>query len=72
MSTLDSGEKPTLLVVDDAPDNLTLVSNFLKKDYRVRVAINSEKALKIAFLETPPDLILLAVIMPVMDEYEVC
>jgi putative two-component system response regulator len=72
MSTLDSGEKPTILVVDDTPDNLTLVSNLLKKDYRVRVAINGEKALKIAFSETPPDLILLDVMMPVMDGYEVC
>jgi len=72
MSTLDSGEKPTILVVDDTPDNLTLVSNLLKKDYRVRVAINGEKALKIAYSETPPDLILLDVMMPVMDGYEVC
>jgi CheY-like chemotaxis protein len=59
-------------VVDDTPDNLTLVSNLLKKDYRVRVAINGEKALKIALSESPPDLILLDVMMPVMDGYEVC
>jgi putative two-component system response regulator len=72
MSTLDTGEKPTILVVDDTPDNLTLVSNLLKKDYRVRVAISGEKALKIAFSEYPPDLILLDVMMPVMDGYEVC
>jgi putative two-component system response regulator len=72
MSILDSGEKPTILVVDDTPDNLTLVSSLLKKDYRVRVAINGEKALKIAFSETPPDLILLDVMMPIMDGYEVC
>ncbi len=72
MSTVDSGDKPTILVVDDTPDNLTLVSNLLKKDYRVRVAINGEKALKIAFSDTPPDLILLDVMMPVMDGYEVC
>jgi putative two-component system response regulator len=72
MSTFDTGEKPTVLVVDDTPDNLTLVSNLLKKDYRVRVAISGEKALKIALSETPPDLILLDVMMPVMDGYEVC
>jgi putative two-component system response regulator len=72
MSTVDSGDKPTILVVDDTPDNLTLVSNLLKKDYRVRVAINGEKALKIAFSDTPPDLILLDVMMPVMDGNEVC
>lgn len=72
MSAEDTGEKPTILVVDDTPDNLTLVSNLLKKDYRVRVAISGEKALKIACSETPPDLILLDVMMPVMDGYEVC
>jgi CheY-like chemotaxis protein len=72
MSSFDSAEKPTILVVDDTPDNLTLVSNLLKKDYRVRVAINGEKALKIALSESPPDLILLDVMMPVMDGYEVC
>ena len=72
MHSFDEGEKPTVLVVDDTPDNLTLVSNLLRKDYRVRVAINGEKALKIAFSETPPDLILLDVMMPVMDGYEVC
>lgn len=72
MSSLETGEKPTILVVDDTPDNLTLVSNLLKKDYRVRVAISGEKALKIALSESPPDLILLDVMMPVMDGYEVC
>jgi len=72
MSSLEAGDKPTVLVVDDTPDNLTLVSNLLKKDYRVRVAINGEKALKIALSEAPPDLILLDVMMPGMDGYEVC
>lgn len=72
MSTFDTADKPTILVVDDTPDNLTLVSNLLKKDYRVRVAISGEKALKIALSEAPPDLILLDVMMPVMDGYEVC
>ncbi len=72
MTHLDAEEKPTILVVDDTPDNLTLVSNLLKTNYRVRVAINGEKALKIAFSETPPDLILLDVMMPGMDGYEVC
>ena len=72
MTSFDTAEKPTILVVDDTPDNLTLVSNLLKKDYRVRVAISGEKALKIAFSEAPPDLILLDVMMPVMDGYEVC
>lgn len=63
---------PTILVVDDTPDNLTLVSDLLKNDYRVRVAISGEKALRIAFSGTPPDLVLLDVMMPGMDGYEVC
>jgi putative two-component system response regulator len=72
MSSFETGEKPTILVVDNTPDNLILVSNLLKKDYRVRVAISGEKALKIALSESPPDMILQDVMMPVMDGYEVC
>ena len=69
---MNSTELQTILVVDDTPDNLTLVSNLLKNDYRVRVAINGEKALRIAFSGIPPDLVLLDVMMPGMDGYEVC
>lgn len=72
MSSEDAEDRPTILVVDDTPDNLTLLSNLLKKDYRVKVAISGEKALKIAYSDAPPDLILLDVMMPVMDGYEVC
>lgn len=64
--------KPTILVVDDTPDNLTLMSGLLKDEYRVKVANGGERALKIAFSEAPPDLILLDVMMPGMDGYEVC
>ena len=49
-----------------------MVNNLLKHEYRVRVAISGEKALRIAFSETPPDLVLLDVMMPGMDGYEVC
>lgn len=72
MHALSAGEKPTILVVDDSADNLTLVSNLLKTDYRVRVATSGERALKIALSAGPPDLILLDVVMPGMDGYEVC
>jgi putative two-component system response regulator len=64
-------EKPTILVVDDTPDNLSLMSGLLREDYRVKVANNGSKALQIA-LDTPPDLILLDIMMPGMDGYEVC
>jgi putative two-component system response regulator len=65
-------EKPTVLVVDDTPDNLSLMSGLLKDDYKVKVANNGEKALKIASSDTPPDLILLDIMMPGMDGYQVC
>lgn len=64
--------KATILVVDDTPDNLSLMNKLLEGDYRVKVATNGEKALRIAAAETPPDLILLDVMMPGMDGYEVC
>ncbi|WP_180132361.1 two-component system response regulator [Rhodoferax sp. BLA1] len=64
--------KSTVLVVDDTPDNLSLVSGLLRDDYIVRVANNGEKALRIASSEQPPDLILLDIMMPGMDGYEVC
>ncbi|MBT9588240.1 SpoIIE family protein phosphatase [bacterium] len=65
-------EKATLLVVDDTPENLTLMSGLLKDDYKVKVANGGERALKIAASESPPDLILLDIMMPEMDGYEVC
>ncbi len=69
---LDYVEKATVLVVDDTPDNLSLMSGLLKDDYKVKVANSGEKALKIAQSDSPPDLILLDIMMPGMDGYEVC
>lgn len=67
-------EKPiaTVLVVDDTPDNLTLMAGLLRDHYQVKVANHGEKALKIAQSDTPPDLILLDIMMPDIDGYEVC
>jgi CheY-like chemotaxis protein len=72
MNGLDPTEKATILVVDDTPDNLALMSNLLKNDYKVKVANSGEKALKVAASDSPPDLILLDIMMPGMDGYEVC
>jgi len=66
------GSRPTVLVVDDTPDNLTLMVGLLKDDYRIKVAASGEKALRIARSESPPDLILLDIMMPQLDGYEVC
>lgn len=64
--------KPTVLIVDDTPDNLALMSAILAGEYRTKVATSGEKALALARSATPPDLILLDVIMPGLDGYEVC
>ena len=65
-------EQPTILIVDDAKENISILAELLRSDYKIRAAINGEKALEIAFSENPPDLILLDVIMPGIDGYEVC
>ena len=65
-------EKPTILVVDDSPDNLSLMSGLLKDLYKLKVANNGDKAIKIAQGDKKPDLILLDVMMPGLSGYEVC
>ena len=64
--------RPIVLVVDDTPDNLSLMNEVLRPNYRVKLANGGAKALQIARGETPPDLILLDIMMPQMDGYEVC
>ena len=61
---LDFLEKRTVLVVDDTPDNLTLMSGLLKDLYKVKVANSGDKALRIVRGDSPPDLILLDIMMP--------
>jgi putative two-component system response regulator len=65
-------EKLTVLVVDDTLDNLSLMTGLLKDLYKVKIANNGERALKVALTGTPPDIILLDIMMPVMDGYETC
>ena len=65
-------EHATVLVVDDTPTNLTLMSDLLEGLYTVKVATGGARALKIARSDTPPDLILLDIMMPEIDGYEVC
>ena len=60
-----------ILVVDDEPINIDVLTGLLKADYRMMVAKNGERALKVA-RSGHPDLILLDVMMPEMDGYEVC
>ncbi|CAG8873708.1 HD-GYP domain-containing protein [Pseudomonas fluorescens] len=62
---------PTLLVVDDTPDNLMLMTDLLKDRYRVKAANSGEKALRVLQGDTLPDLILLDVMMPGLSGHEV-
>ena len=59
--------KPSILVVDDTPANLTLMTGLLQDLYQVRAATSGDKALKIANADSPPDLILLDISMPDID-----
>ena len=61
-----------ILIVDDTPTNLGVVSGALTDTYKTKVATNGPKALALAAAEEKPDLILLDVVMPEMDGYEVC
>lgn len=65
-------EKKTLLIVDDAPDNITFLKSILEEDYNIKAAINGTTALKILRNQGMPDLILLDVIMPDINGYQVC
>lgn len=63
--------KNSLLVVDDSPENIDVLRGILGADYSIKVATSGQLALKIVAAQ-PPDLILLDVMMPEMDGYEVC
>lgn len=66
-------KKQTILLVDDAPENLEMLRAILKQDYTVKIATTGKKALDLASNPAAlPDLILLDVMLPDMDGYEVC
>ena len=65
-------DKLIILVIDDTPDNLVIMASLLEDQYAVKVANRGEKGLKIARSYPQPDLILLDIMMPKMDGYEVC
>lgn len=68
----DQVEKHTVLVVDDTPANIKVLMETLKDDYRIVAAVNGKRALQLAASDPNPDIILLDVMMPEMDGYEVC
>ncbi|HPL96446.1 MAG TPA: response regulator [Smithellaceae bacterium] len=61
----------TVLIVDDEPANISLLNEVLKTDYRIMVAKDGKRALLVAQSNPPPDLILLDIVMPELDGYEV-
>ncbi len=65
-------EKMKLLVVDDIPENIDVLIGVLRDDYKIVPAKSGERALTVARSANPPDLILLDIMMPEMDGYEVC
>ena len=70
-SSPQSCVKQTILIVDDTPENITVLGELLKPVYAVRVSTNGKQALESAVFQPLPDLILLDVMMPEMDGYEV-
>lgn len=68
---MTEGTKKVILAVDDAPENLDVVKSILTPTHVVRAAVNGKMALKV-IEKQKPDLILLDILMPEMDGYEVC
>ena len=64
--------KKLVLVVDDTPTEVAVISGVLKDSFRIKVATNGKKALAMARASDKPDLILLDVVMPGLDGFEVC
>jgi len=69
---VDSSNKQKVLIVDDTPENILILMETLKNEYAIVAAKNGEKALQLANADPVPDIILLDIMMPGMDGYEVC
>ena len=71
MTNKDNGRR-TILVVDDSPDDIAILNEELKTEFRVLAATDPEAATRLLRHEPPPDLVLLDVMMPGMNGYEFC
>ncbi len=69
---MDNCAKKTVLVVDDASEDIDILVNILSTDYQVKVALNGQKALQFLSEKSQPDLVLLDILMPGIDGYKVC
>ena len=72
MEKREDKKKSTVLIVDDTPDNIVFLSSLLRDSYRVLAATSGSKVLEIIDSGIIPDIILLDIVMPDMDGYEVC
>ncbi len=72
MNTIGCQKKGRVLIIDDQPDNIHVLANIIQEHYDIQAVTNGVKALEIASGKNPPDVILLDIVMPDMDGYEVC
>ena len=71
-NAMSTSEKQTILLVDDEPSNILLVSTNLSDKYKIKAATSGQKALEIAKKDPEIDLVLLDIMMPEMDGFETC
>jgi len=69
---IETNNKSNILIVDDEPANIDMLGEVLMPEHKIRVVVNGPEAIEIALSSNPPDLILLDIMMPGMDGYEVC
>jgi putative two-component system response regulator len=69
---IDKKSHQTILIVDDNPENIFFLGEILKNHYNLRAATNGREALNVLWKDNPPDLVLMDVVMPEMDGFEVC
>ncbi|WP_235868870.1 HD-GYP domain-containing protein [Vibrio superstes] len=72
MKKIMAEDKQTILIVDDTPANIDVLAGTFQDNYRIKVANSGKLAIKIAQMVPAPDIILLDIMMPEMDGYEVC
>ncbi|MBF0413172.1 MAG: response regulator [Desulfamplus sp.] len=65
-------KKQKVLIVEDSPQNIKIINEILKNDYIITAATSGENAISCLEVNELPDIILLDIIMPGMDGYEVC